>query len=190
MWPNIHYGRQSHHYPTSTLGKQHRVVEEGSLCFFLCLVATVLAYCEDSTERLSMGALVLWVDGMNHLKDRSDVSKKCLTWATSNSYIVIVVSGLCYFITIPLLIFPSHSPLPPSPTHHSAAMASHPSQSGLPQTSPVMSESGVPFSPLLLPFSFLPLAFLSLPLANRLGFACPVGKAAEEGAPGHEVALH
>jgi hypothetical protein len=75
-WRSIHYGRQSHHYPTSTSGKQHRVVEEGSLRFFLCLVATVLAYCEDSTERLSMGALVLWVDGMDHLKDRSDVSKK------------------------------------------------------------------------------------------------------------------
>jgi hypothetical protein len=44
--------------------------------FFPMPCATVLAYCEDSTERLSMGALVLWVDGMDHLKDRSDVSKK------------------------------------------------------------------------------------------------------------------
>jgi hypothetical protein len=34
--------------------------------FFLCLVAAVLVYCEDSIKRLSMGALVLWVDGVGH----------------------------------------------------------------------------------------------------------------------------
>jgi hypothetical protein len=74
---------------------------------------------------------------IRHVKENVDVDCLAERLGASNSYIVIVMSGLCYFITTPLLFFSlTHLFLPSPPT------TSHPSQSSLHQTSSVVSELG------------------------------------------------